>query len=132
MVYRHLIIHPEARDASLAVECARSEGRFEVLHDALYRDPGAIGVRPWAEWAIEAVVRDTVEFLGCMADPRADSVIVRDSLAARALRIPATPAFLINNRQYVGRLGVDRMTRYVKEAMKESGETRSTRSAATP
>ncbi len=75
-------------------------------------------------------MRDTVGFLGCMADPRTDSVIVRDSLAARALRIPATPTFLINNRQYVGRLGVDRMTEYVKKAMKESGETRRTRSAA--
>lgn len=77
-------------------------------------------------------MRDTVEFLDCMADPRTDSVIVRDSLAARALRIPATPTFLINNRQYVGRLGVDRMTEYVKKAMKEAGGTRSTRSAAAP
>jgi len=132
VVYRHLIVHPEARDASLAVECARSEWRFEALHDALYLNPESIGVKPWGEWAVEAGVRDTVGFLACMVDPATDSIIVRDSLAARALRIPATPTFLINNRQYVGRLGVERMTEYVKKAMKESGEIRSTRSAATP
>ncbi len=132
VVYRHLIVHPEARDASLAAECARSEGRFEMLHDALYLNPESIGVKPWGEWAIEAGVRDTVEFLSCMVDPATDSIIVRDSLAARALRIPATPTFLINNRQYVGRLGVDRMTEYVKKAMKESGAIRRTRSAAAP
>lgn len=131
-MYRHLIVHPEARDASLAVECARSEGRFEALHDALYLNPELIGVKPWSEWAIEAGVRDTVGFLDCMADPRTDSVIVRDSLAARALRIPATPTFLINNRQYVGRLGVEQMARYVNKAMKESGDTRRSRSAAAP
>lgn len=120
VVYRHLVVHPEARDASLAVECARSAGRFEPMHDALYEHPEAIGVKPWSRWALEAGVRDTVAFAGCMSAPSTDAILVQDSLEARALRARATPTFLINDKMYVGRLGTDRMVRYVEEALRET------------
>lgn len=120
VVYRHLVVHPEAREASLAVECARGAGRFEQMHDALYEQPEAIGVKPWSQWALGAGIEDTLAFAECMSAPSTDAILVRDSLDARALRAPATPTFLINEKMYVGRLGEELMVRYVKEALHQA------------
>ncbi len=121
VVYRHLVVHPEARPAALAVECARAAGKFEQMHDALYEQAEAIGVKPWSQWALGAGVGDTLAFAGCMSAPSTDAILVRDSLEARALRAPATPTFLINDKMYVGRLGEELMVRNVKEALREAG-----------
>ena len=100
IVYRHLpldAIHPHARAAALAAECAGEQGRFEALHDALFAGQAGIGTRPWEAFAREAAVPDSAAFTRCMAEGRLLARVDRDAAAARAAGMDVTPTLVIGD-----------------------------------
>jgi protein-disulfide isomerase len=99
VAYRHLpldAIHPHARAAGLAAECAGEQGRFESYADLLFAQQDAIGRTGWDRFAAEARVPDLGSFQACMAERRWADQIERDSRIAAEMNITVTPTFIIN------------------------------------
>ena len=51
----------------------------------LFAQADSIGRETWTRFALEAGIADTVQFAVCMEDPRVESLVRRDSVAAAAL-----------------------------------------------
>jgi protein-disulfide isomerase len=100
-VVRHLpleSIHPNAREAARAAECARQQGRFDVLHDRLFANPKALG-RADLERTAGAIGLDVAVFRRCLDNPATDAVVSRDLEEARRVGISATPSFVFGLTQ---------------------------------
>ncbi len=107
VLYRHFpldAIHPHARPAAVASECAAAQGRFEQLATLLFARQDSLGVTPWVRFAREAGVRDSAAFERCMADPRTMAAVDRDVRAARETDVQVTPTLIINGTLRPGAL----------------------------
>lgn len=105
VLYRHFpldAIHPHARPAAVASECAAAQGRFQRMADLLFARQDSLGTTPWTRFAADAGVRDTAEFARCMARPAATAAVDRDARAGRATRVEVTPTLVINGTLYPG------------------------------
>lgn len=105
LVYRHLpleALHPHARTAALAAECAAQEGHFQPYHELLYQLQDSIGKLSWWEVARRAGMADSVAFLDCVREERHVDVVERDLAAARALNLRVTPTIIIGDRLFEG------------------------------
>jgi protein-disulfide isomerase len=87
-------IHPQARAAAIAAECAGVGGRFSAMHEALFRGAADIATENWAALATAAGVTDSVEFSRCMQGDRMLAVIARDSIATAAIEFRGTPTLV--------------------------------------
>lgn len=99
VIYRHYPlpqIHPYARTAAVATECAAAQGKFQALHDALYAQQDSIGKLQVATFASRAGVPDTTALLACVRDSVTAPRIQEDVQAGDRLGITGTPGVLVN------------------------------------
>ena len=96
LVFRHLPLpkHTNAFSAAEASECARRQGRFWEMHDALFGEIASPkkGSQTWGNIRL-----DQDAFARCMATDASEAVH-RDLALARQLGITATPTFLVGKR----------------------------------
>jgi protein-disulfide isomerase len=105
IMYRHLpleTIHPHARTAAMAAECAGAQGRFPAYHDLLYSHQDSIGTISWTDLAVRAGVASSREFEECLAQERFAGEVERDVLLAKELNVTSTPTFIIGDEAYTG------------------------------
>jgi protein-disulfide isomerase len=105
VLYRHYPIdalHPHARTAALAAECAGAQGRFEPYHDRLFAQQDSIGSKPWERFAAEAGVPDTDAFARCVREGKLTANVERDAALAEAAGITLTPTLVINGTLFPG------------------------------
>jgi protein-disulfide isomerase len=98
---RHLpleSIHPSARLAAQAAECARQQGKFWDLHDRLFANPQALG-RAELERTAETLGLAMPAFRQCVDSPAAAEVVTRDLEEAMRAGVAATPSFVIGTTQ---------------------------------
>jgi protein-disulfide isomerase len=103
VVHRHWPldnIHPYARRAAFAAECAGRQGRFAEISRRFYRQQDSIGSIPWTTFALDAGITDTVPFVRCMADPSVASEIMRDEAAVRDIGGLGTPTVVVDGHMY--------------------------------
>jgi protein-disulfide isomerase len=114
IVHRNLpitAIHPFARPAAIAGLCAAKQGVFPAFYEMVFRHQDSLGVSSWSSVAVQAGVRDTVAFAGCLTDPTVLSILEADSLAAAELRIAGTPAMLVHGLLVAGAIPGDSILR---------------------
>lgn len=105
IIYRHSPIeqlHPFARRAAIASECAAKQGMFRQFHDKLFELQDSIPVMPLSHFAQLAGVPRQLDFISCLADPSVDSIVERDLAAGREVRLRGTPTILINGTLFDG------------------------------
>lgn len=90
-------IHPNARGAAIAAECAADVGKFAALHDLLFSEQKALGQIPISTMIVRAGITDTLRFARCVNGNDVLSRLRRDSLAATKLRIRGTPLVMVND-----------------------------------
>jgi protein-disulfide isomerase len=95
-------IHPSARPAAIAAQCAARQGKFAEYHDYLFSHQDSLKSLAWVSVAAQVGVADTSGFAACLADPATSEALQRDSTAAAALKIAGTPLVLINGWLYKG------------------------------
>ena len=120
VVYRHFPlegIHPYARAAALASECAGDQGRFKAYHDALYAEQALIGSKGWDAFAEAAGVPRVDEFRVCVAEERFAGRVEEDLRAARALQVDETPTFIFDGRLVTGAYAVGRLDEWVRKSL---------------
>lgn len=116
VLYRHApldAIHPHARRAALASECAAEQGRFEPYHDRLFAQQDSIGVKPWARFAAEAGVPDTAAFSRCVRDERLMPNVARDADLAKKTGINVTPSIVIDGTLIPGALSEAELEKWI-------------------
>lgn len=114
LVYRHrpLAQHRFAVQAASASECARSAGRFEVMHDLLYATQDSLGLLPWGTLGLRAGLQDSAGFESCVR--RADHLsIQQDTVLAERLEVHEVPSLAINGHRLSGVPSQRQLTRIV-------------------
>ena len=99
-------IHPNARKAAEAAECAFDQGRFWEYHDALFEHQDALDVPSLKVYA-EDLGLDVEAFSTCLDSGAKRAVVSADHSDALALGVSATPTFFVNGRSLVGAHGLD-------------------------
>jgi protein-disulfide isomerase len=97
LIHKHLplAIHEHARDAALAAEAARDQGRFWEMHDRLYRDPNALD-RAGLKAAARTLGLDMALFERSLDDDKAAQRIDRDLAIAQRAGVTRTPTIAVN------------------------------------
>jgi len=119
VLYRHFPldpIHPYARQAAQASECAAAQGRFAEFSSALFAQQDSIGEKPWARFAAETGVGDAPAFDRCVKDTKIAANVERDALAGRETKVEVTPTLVINGTLHPGAVTEAELERLVTEA----------------
>jgi len=119
VLYRHFPldeIHPYARQAAVASECAAAQGRFDEYSTALFAQQDSIGVKPWTAFAAQAGVGDSAAFGRCVTGGAALANVDRDARLGRETRVEVTPTLVINGTLRPGGLTEAELERLVSEA----------------
>jgi protein-disulfide isomerase len=119
VVFRHFpldAIHPHARTAAMASECAAEQGRFHAYHDALFSRQDSIGARTWEAFATDAGLRDLPAFRQCVDSRRHAAAVERDAKIAAELGLEVTPSLIVNGELRVGLPTEDELERWVLAA----------------
>lgn len=96
-VYKHFpleSIHPEARAAALAAECAGEQGRFWEFHDKIFENQEALGEDSYKAWAADLGL-DEDAFAACLKEKRYNDKVDADFAQGRRVGVTGTPSFLI-------------------------------------
>jgi protein-disulfide isomerase len=103
-VFRHLPleqIHPQARKAAEASECARDQGKFWEFHDRLFVNQKALAVADLSNHA-RAENLDVARFQSCLDEGKMVAKVAEDMKEAERLQVTSTPAFFIGDVQADG------------------------------
>lgn len=99
LVYRNFPlqdIHPFARSAATAAECAAFQGRFPEYHNFLFQHQDSLAQIAWTDVAERVGVQDTSQFRRCLTSSGVAAALKADSLAGNALHVTGTPTIVIN------------------------------------
>lgn len=96
MILRDLPLgfHSKARPAAKAAHCAREQGKFWEMHDALFEGGGKLNTKDFTRYA-EKIGVDDFPFQECMASERHKEAIDRDIADAGKASINGTPGFVL-------------------------------------
>jgi protein-disulfide isomerase len=96
-------VHPLAKRAAIMAECARRQGKFWPVHDALFGRSGALGER-----VFDAVIMDVgmsrPELEACMQSSSANESLERDVESARKMEVTGTPTVFLGRSIPGGRV----------------------------
>jgi len=101
--YRHypLAIHPRARPAAEASQCAAEQGKFWQFHDRLFGDQSRLSDEDFKQYAVQLGL-DTAQFNACVDSHKYSGEIENDIHAGDEAGVSGTPAFYINGRMLSG------------------------------
>jgi protein-disulfide isomerase len=117
-IYRNfpLQIHPNARPAAEAAQCANEQGKFWPYHDRLFAQPGKLSDSDLKQAATELGL-DGTRFNKCLDDHKYVAVIDADTKAGTDAGVSGTPAFFINGRLLSGAQPFEAFKRVIEEEL---------------
>ncbi len=98
LVYKHFpldSIHPNARPAAEASECASEQGKFWEFHDALFQNQDKLGAAYYGELA-KTLKLDTNKFTACLTANKYKAVVDADYQQGIQAGVQGTPHTLVN------------------------------------
>jgi protein-disulfide isomerase len=119
LVYRQLPLtelHPDALHAAEASLCAREQGKFWEMHDALFADQGALDLEGLKRTAAELQLK-AQPFADCLGSDRPVGVIRADTQAATDLAVNGTPGLFINGRFVSGAVSYEEMAAIIDDEL---------------
>jgi protein-disulfide isomerase len=88
--------HRFAQPAARVAECAGEQGHFEAMHDRLFAQQNAFGLKAWTEFANEAGVTDLHAFETCIRRDVPLQRVQKGLKAGDELDVKGTPTVIIN------------------------------------
>jgi protein-disulfide isomerase/DNA-directed RNA polymerase subunit F len=119
LVYRNFPIdslHPGARKAAQAAQCAKDQGKFWAYHDKLYASEPDASPEKLKAFA-EEVGLDLSGFEGCLSSGKYQAIVEKDIEEITRLGVTGTPAFFINGRLLSGTHPLETFVRAVEEEL---------------
>jgi protein-disulfide isomerase len=117
-VYRHypLTIHPNARPAAEASQCADEQGQFWAFHDRLFGDQAHLADADFKRVAAELHM-NTAQFNACVDSRKYKNDVDTDIRAGDEAGVSGTPAFYINGRMLSGAQPFEAFKRVIDEEL---------------
>ena len=118
LVYRHFpldALHPMARLAAQASECAGAAGRFWAYHDRLFAET-TFSAQRLTDIARDVGI-DVGGFERCLDGDWARGRVVEDVEAGRRVGVSGTPTFFVNGRRLVGAQSYDAFKRVIDQEL---------------
>lgn len=100
VVERHLplsSIHPFARRAAAAAECASEMGHYLAMRNNLFGRPVLLQSEEWGRLAALSAIADTTRFAECVRSDRHRDRIAHDMEDAERLRLTSTPSIVMDS-----------------------------------
>jgi protein-disulfide isomerase len=122
LVFRNLplrTLHPNAVRAARAGVCADAQGKFWEMHDAMYRDQGALG-DIGLKASAAALKLDAQAFAECLAAPQEPPTIAMDEAAANRLGLSGTPSSFVNGRFVSGAMSFDKWRALIEDELRRT------------
>jgi protein-disulfide isomerase len=93
-------LHPHARAAAAAAECAAGQSRFAEYSQALFGAQERIGITPWEDFARQAGVPDIPAFRACLGDQQVHARVRRHESMGARLGVTGTPTVVVNGLMF--------------------------------
>ena len=118
-------IHPYARLAAEAGECANEQGAFWPMHDRLFADLAIWGRSPDVASVFKGFAMDMSldagRFDACLDERRYAHEVAADFQAGRASGVTGTPTFFINGRILKGARPLEAFQQMIDEELVKAG-----------
>jgi protein-disulfide isomerase len=102
LVFKHFpldSIHPNARPAAVASECAKDQGKFWEMHDIIFQNQNAINTADLKKYA-SGLKLDISKFNTCLDNAAAKNPIIDSQLQEGSQNgITGTPGFLLTDAE---------------------------------
>jgi protein-disulfide isomerase len=120
-------MHPWAKSAAVAAECAGEQGHFWELHDMLYQKQdewvGASSPPKQILGYIKSLGLNEAAFKSCLIDSKTAALIQADIQEGQNRWVNATPTFFINGKRFVGSLQLSALAPlWIDKILKEKGK----------
>jgi protein-disulfide isomerase len=115
-----LPMHPQARPAAEAANCAHAQGKFWEYHAKLFANQAALGDDKLKEYAKELGL-DAPKFEKCLADKPFKDAIDKDIADGGKVGVNGTPAFFINGRVLSGAQPFEKFKEVIDEELSAKG-----------
>lgn len=109
--------HRFAEISARAAECGDEQGRFEQMHDVLFANQRAIGIKPWTELAQEAGIPDLAAFEACFKRTDPLPRVQAGKALAETLEVRGTPTLMINGWKLSRPPSVEELDRSVQAVL---------------
>lgn len=109
-------IHPYARKAAEATECAGDQDKFWEYTDKLYENQASLS-EEYIKQAAQEIGLNTVKFNDCLATGKFKAKVDADIAYGRTLGVQGTPGSFINGLSVPGNLPYTSIEPLIKEAL---------------
>jgi protein-disulfide isomerase len=116
-------MHPQARPAAEAANCANAQGKFWEYNAKLFANQSALGDDKLKEYAKE-IGLDTAKFDQCLAEKPFRAAIDKDIADASKVGVNGTPAFFINGRMLSGAQPFEKFKEVIDDELSAKGSNR--------
>jgi len=122
LVFRQfpLTMHPHAQKAAEASLCAREQGKFWEMHDAMFADQKALGVDQLKAKAGELGL-DAEAFGTCLDEGRFAAKIAADVADGTKAGVGGTPALFVNGRFLNGAQPYETIAKVIDDELQRQG-----------
>src|SRR5262245_60470710 len=115
-----LPMHPQARPAAEAANCANAQGKFWEYHAKLFANQSALGEDKLKDYAKDLGL-DGGKFDQCLATKPFKAAIDKDIEDGSKVGVNGTPAFFINGRMLSGAQPLDKFKEVIDEELRAKG-----------
>jgi protein-disulfide isomerase len=123
LVFRQfpLPMHPNAAKAAEASLCANEQGKFWEMHDAMFKDQGALAVDALKSKAAGIAGINAASFNSCLDTGKETPAVQGDVKAGTKAGVNGTPAMFVNGRFINGVVSADDLSKVIDEELKRKG-----------
>ncbi len=121
LVYRHFpldSIHPNARPAAEAAECAGEQGKFWEYHDQLFAKQEELGDATFTQIATNLKL-NTAKFNECLASDKYMAKIDADYQSGIAAGVQGTPHSIVNSTPVSGAVPYEQLKAVIDAELKK-------------
>ena len=126
-------IHPRAKAAALAAECANEQGKWREYGDKLFAEQKvwseASDNKNFVSYATQLRL-DTAKFNQCITEGRYNDKIEADLQEAESFGISGTPAIFVNDKFKNGAIQSSELKKIIDEELNGGSETDNTETEA--
>ena len=123
LVYRDypLSFHPFAEKAAIASECAKDQGKYWEMHNAMFGNQSKLAVPDLVETA-GGLGMDKDKFKTCLDSDKFKAEVQHDFQDGQKYGVTGTPTFFINGIMIVGARGVESFSEIIDRELDRSGK----------